>query len=55
MCDVREVRLKEHIPLGSLTLASHFYMIAIKNPLVGVGWSLCKLSHILVDFVEVRD
>ena len=38
-----------------VTLASHFYMIAIKNPLEGVGWSLCELSHPLVDFVEIRD
>ena len=40
---------------NEVTLASHFYMIAIKNPLEGVGWSLCELSHPLVDFVEIRD
>ena len=28
----------------------YYYNIAIKNPLVGVGWSVCELSHILKTF-----
>jgi len=37
-----------------LNLPSHSYNSKKKTP-VGSEWSLCKLSHPLVDFVEVRD
>ena len=32
-----EVRFKEHFPLGSLTLASHTYIITKKAPLWGAS------------------
>ena len=40
-----EVRIEEHIPLGSLTLASTFIIIPKKHPTVWNAMTLYKLDY----------
>ena len=42
---MEEVRIKEHFPLGSLTLALHTFIIDKKRPLLRGLVTLIKLTH----------